>query len=285
MTHPAPVTSPPDRARRDRPRTWLIAGVVVWVVVLAAGIGWAVSRGEPTGRDQTTVAQALPVVDRAVAEIVGAATMDGNAVAAISGFDRVGDCRVTVLRRGERYQRTVTVVVTPGTEEALIERVGARLPQAYGVHVARSRLVADAGFWVQVTGSVISKGQVRFVADTGACRETGQLPADAVNDAVHDEGASAAGRAEITKVLARLSLTAASWRTHQASCPDGAALTTVEAVSADGIEPGAFDQLLTGQGKVVVATPDAFAYSAGTNAVAVRHDADHVVITATRGCR
>src|ERR1700738_2530414 len=126
MTHPVPVTSPPSRERRERPRTWLAVAVLVWLVVLVGGIGWAVSRGGPTAREQTTVADALPVVDRAVAQIVDAAAGGRHAVAAVSGCKRVGGCRVTVLRPGERYQRTVTVVVTPGTEKALIDRVGAR---------------------------------------------------------------------------------------------------------------------------------------------------------------
>jgi hypothetical protein len=279
MTHPVPVTSPPSRERRERPRTWLAAAVLVWLVVLVGGIGWAVSRGGPTAREQTTVADARPVVDRAVAQIADAATGDGHAVAAISGFNRVGDCRVTVLRRGERYQRTVTVVVTPGTEKALIDRVGARLPASYGVRITGERLVADAGFWVQVTASAPSKGQVQFVADTGSCRETGALPAS-----VTSASDATAGRAEVTAALSKLSLTAAQWHSYQASCPGGGQLTTVEAVGPRGAEPGAFNELLRGLGNPVVATPDVYAYTSATYAVAVRHEPDNVVVTATHGC-
>ena len=44
MTHPVPVTSPPSRERRERPRTWLAAAVLVWLVVLVGGIGRLQSR-------------------------------------------------------------------------------------------------------------------------------------------------------------------------------------------------------------------------------------------------
>ena len=115
--HPAPVAAPSRSAgAKKRPRAWVVTVVVVWVVALAATGGWALAKGAPTAREQTTVTDALPVVDRAVALIAGAAGVDGQAVAAISGFDRVGDCSITLVRPGERYQRTVTVVVTPVRE-------------------------------------------------------------------------------------------------------------------------------------------------------------------------
>jgi hypothetical protein len=268
-----------------------VVGIAMaWGVLLAVGIGWALARGGPTAREQTTVAQALPVVDQAVVRIASAATADGQAVAAISGFERVGECSVTVLRSGERYQREVTVVVTPGTEAALIERVGARLPAEYQVKVTTvgtvTRMVADAGRWVRLTGSVGEKGQVRFVADTGACRPLGDLAA-----AVNQETAAAASvdadanRAEAVTALTRLRMTAEKWHTYQAPCPRGGAMSTVEAIATAGVEPGALGEVLTGLGTAVVVSPDVYAYASGPSQVAVRHDADHLVVTATTACR
>ena len=266
----------------------MVSIAVVWGVLLAIGMGWALARGGPTAREQTTVADALPVVNRAVARIASAATADGQAVAAISGFDRVGECSVTVVRSGERYQRAVTVVVTPGTEAALIERVGARLPADYQVNVTTGtvpRMVADAGLWVRLNGSVTGKGQVRFVADTGACRPLGDLvTATGKQTPAGDPAGVDAGRREAAMALARLRVSPAQWNTYRVPCPGGGAISTVEAIGADGVEPGALDEVLRGLGAPVVATPDAYAYINGPQHVAVHNDAKHIVVTSTNSC-
>jgi hypothetical protein len=262
----------------------VVITVVVWTVLLGAGAGWALARGGPTAREQTTVADALPVVDRAAAQIASAASVDGQAVAAISGFDRVGDCAITIFRGGERYQRTVTVVVTPGTEGALMRRVSDRLPAGYGARLSTAgppKLVADAGLWVRLSASVIGKGQVQFVADTGACRPLGNLPA--TGDAAVGDPAGA-DRTEDAGVLTRLGLAASQWHVYRANCPNGGEISTVEAIGADGAEPGALNEILHGLGTPVVSSPDAYAYTAGPRHVAVRADTNHVVVTSTLGC-
>src|SRR5262249_27387658 len=131
-----------------------------------------------TDREETTVAQARPVVDVAAARVALAATQDGQSVVAISDFVRVGDCAISVFRPGERYKREITAVVTPGTGTAPLRRVAPRLPASYHALVragAAPRLSADAGFWVFLTATVVSPGEVRFVADTGSCRARGDL--------------------------------------------------------------------------------------------------------------
>ncbi len=279
--YPPEAGAPPSVGRGGfgRPRRWIVVLTVAWVVVLAAGIGWAVARGEPTAREQTTVAEAQPVVDRAVGEIATAANADGLAVVAISGFQRVGDCAVTVLRSGQRYQRVVTAVVPPGTEVALLDRVAARLPAAFGATVRKGslpRLAADAGFWVGITGSTIAPGVVRFVADTGDCRPAGDLTLAAA-----DEGDRSAAAA----VLARLGVPASQWSTHRATCAAGGSVTTVEAIGADFALPGSLDAVLHDLGgPAVVATPDLYAYRAGTTGLVVRIDADRIIVTATTPC-
>ena len=55
-----------------------------------------------------------PYVDDAVARVATAAIADGQAVVAISGFERVGECDVIVFRGGERYRRAVTALVAAG---------------------------------------------------------------------------------------------------------------------------------------------------------------------------
>jgi hypothetical protein len=278
------MTSPGVRVR---PRLWVAVVAIGWGLVLAGAIGWALVRGKPTAREQTTVADAQPAVERATAEVATAASVDGHAVVAITGFDRVGECHVTIFRSGERYQRVVDASVVPGTEQALMERVAAGLPAAYGatVHAGKAlRLTGDAGLWVRLTGSVSAPGRVRFVLDTGACRPLGNVAT--VEDTVDD---TAGDRSPVQAVLAKLGVTASRWSTFHVACPGGGSISTVEVVAAVGDEGGPavpLDGTLReiGKGAVVVATPDLYAYRDGTTGVAVRADPTGVEVTATTGC-
>jgi hypothetical protein len=272
------MTAPGDG--RVRPRLWIAVVAAGWGLVLAAGIGWALVHRTPTAREQTTVADAQPVVERATAQVATAASVDGHAVVAITGFDRVGECDVTVVRSGERYQRVVDASVAPGTEQALMERVAARLPAAYGatVHAGQApRLTGDAGLWVRLTGSIEGPGRVRFVVDTGACRPLGN---------VATLEAHVGDRSPVQAVLDRLGVTPSRWDAFQAACPGGGSISTVEAVGTEGSRSAPLDGTLReiANGDVVVATPDLYAYRVGTTGVAVRTDPTGVAVTATTGC-
>jgi hypothetical protein len=276
--------------------------VACWALVLVGGIAWAGQRGEPTAREQTTVARAASIVDSAAAELATAATADGLAVVAVSPFERAAGCSVTVLRDGARYQRTVTALVAPGTEQALLERVGARLPARYQARVrtgAVPRLVADAGMFVGVTGVVNAPGLVRFVIDTGTCRPEGGPVSRLVM--VGTPPVAAIQRSAVAALLVRLGVSAERWSTVRVACADGKTLTTVEAVGGAGALPGLDTQqhvlasvvdAALGQpsmdrpavGTVVVGTPELFAYRAATSGVGVRVADGHPVITATSVC-
>jgi hypothetical protein len=278
---PDPVLAPtvPPRRPRSRPRRWLVVLTLVWVAVLVGSALYAFRNANPTGRDQTSVEQARPTVDEAVARIASAATADGAAVVAVSAFEHVGACDVTVFRGGERYRRGVTAVVPPGTESDLLTRVAGLLPAHYGAVVRTGeapRLTADAGFWVLVTATMTAPGEVRFYADTGDCREAGRVdttdPAVAVDDS------------PIQAVLERLDVTGADRRTAAVSCPDGGVVGTVEVRA--GAYSGAVDAALRDLGgtTAVVAAPRLYAFRAGTTQVAVRAHSDNVIITATTPC-
>jgi hypothetical protein len=254
--------------------------VTAWAVLLAGATAWGIARGGASAREQTTVAQSRPVVDRVTAEVATAAT-DGLAVVALSAFERVDTCSVSVFRDGARFRRTVTALVVPGTEQALLERVAARLPAAYGAGVRRGaqpRLYADAGFFVAVTGTIIEPGRVAFVADTGECRSVGDLPRSAEEPGTPAEP----GRT----LLQRLRLNQAQWSVHEVQCPTGGQLTTVEAVAADGGDPGALDEVLAGVSNApIVATAELYAYRDADAGMAVRFDGPRPVITATTPCQ
>ena len=223
---------------------------VGWVLVLAGSAGYGFLNAAPTDREQTTVAQAKPVADEAVARLATAASADGAAAVAISGFENVGPCDVSVFRGGERYRRAVTAIVTPGSESDLLTKVSSRLPASYHPVVrtgALPRLTADAGFFVLITATVTAPGEVSFYADTGDCRPAGggiaadptaQVPAGPVQD-----------------VIDRLHVAGNDRHTFAVSCPDGGLVGTVEARA--GRYAGALDAALSNveSATVIVATP------------------------------
>jgi hypothetical protein len=254
-----------------------------WVAVLAGSALFAVRHPNPTARDQTTVEQARPTVDEAVARIAAAAAADGRAAVALSSFEHVGCSQafphVTVFRAGERYRRGVTVVVPPGGESDLLTRVADRLPPSYRTVVRTGEaplLIADAGFWVLITAAKDDSGEVRFYADTGDCREAGRVDTSDPAVVVDEE--------PIREVLERLNLTVADRRTAAVSCPGGGTIGTVEVHA--GAYPGALDAALGDLGgtTAVVAAPRLYAFRDGSTQVAVRAHADKVIITATGGC-
>jgi hypothetical protein len=251
----------------------------VWALILIVGIGWSVLHGRPTDREQTTVAAAEPYADEAAARIATAAQADGQAVAVVSGFDKVGDCRVSLVRSGQRYQRTVTVLVAPGTELALLNRVAARLPASYQATVSNSpvpSLVGDAGLYVRIVASRLNPGVVRFVLDTGSCRVPGTLttPAQPAGD-----------RTAVIPVLGRLGLVPVQWRAFEVPCAGATgSLSTVEAVGPDRQVPLNLTSTLDGLGTPVATGDGLFAYRSGPAAVGVQVDDNHVVVTATEGC-
>jgi hypothetical protein len=280
VTAPQPVI--PTAAHRPatprRPRRWLVVLTVAWLLVLAVAAFIAARRGDATIRDQTTVEQARPHVDEAVALLAEAATADGLGVVAVAPFELVGECRVSVFRGGERYRRGLTVVVAPGTESALLERVAARLPERYDIGVrtgAAPRLVADAGYWVTLSGTVVSPGEVRFYADTGDCRVPGNV------STVDQPGAD---RGPVLSALGTLGLTATDWQEASVDCPGGGRTRTVQAV-APAVN-GALDARLRDLPSVtpVVQTPSVYAYQLGATGVALRTRDDALIVTATTPC-
>ncbi|MGC1214784.1 MAG: hypothetical protein WA890_26440, partial [Micromonospora sp.] len=69
--HPgyAPPTGPDQPAPRRRWLRWLLAATVAWALLLAVLTWFSVHDDPPTVREQRTLAEAGPVVDRAVGEL------------------------------------------------------------------------------------------------------------------------------------------------------------------------------------------------------------------------
>jgi hypothetical protein len=265
----------------DRPRNWLLLIVSVWVAVLLAGIGWAVVHGRATDREQTTVAEALPYVDAAASRIAASAEADGKAVSVVSGFDKVGDCKVSLVRPGQRFQRVVTVLVAPGTEGAALQRIAARLPASYKVTVRTAplpSLVGDAGLFVRIVGNKAADGVLRIAVDTGSCRSLGPLLVPTP---------PAGSRSAVGPAFERLGLAPAQTLVFAVPCVQGPGqLSTVESFGPDN-QVAVASQLpstLDGLGTPIVSSPQLYAYRSGEATVGVRVENNRVVVSATSGC-
>ncbi|MEV4517312.1 hypothetical protein AB0K00_51205 [Dactylosporangium sp. NPDC049525] len=259
-------------------RRWIIAGTAAWVLVVA-GLAYYSSRNDPpTSRDQTTIADGLPVVDTALAR-VAAALDPATSVPALGGYTRTDrSCRVTSAREGTRFERVLLVYVKQDTEPAVLDRVHNALPAAYQSHLVSGPsthlLTADAGDFVTLRGAVVKPGQVRFTADTG-CR---------IQDAAVEEAtpqSQTANRAPVQAVLDTLKQTASQWRTHRLTCPGGGTLWTVEAVTTGD---GAAARTTVPATAVILDEPGLFAFRAGEAGVALRVEGDGLHITSTAGC-
>jgi len=266
-----PPTGAGRPARRRHP--WLIAVSVVWAVVLLASAAYAVRRDEPAVRQQSSVAQALPTVDRAIADVVKAAAPAG-AVFEITGYREVDrPCTLTPAWDGARYERTAFLYVPAGQERALLDRIRAALPARYDARVDKSgarELTGDAGDFVAVRGNAGRAGEVRISADTG-CRPLSRPVTEP------QPTSATASRVPVETVLATLGAANPTWQTHRVDCRSGGSIWTVQADARPA--PAALTAL--GDKDTVVARPDLRVYRNGI--IARTHDGV-LTVTATTGC-
>jgi len=210
-------------------------------------------------------------VDRAITQVVQAARP--VAVPAITGYDQVEACEITPVRAGARYDREAWLATAPGTEAALLDRLAHALPPGYGATVVKpsapkpARLVADAGDYVSLTGTVDRPGLVMVSAATG-CRPVGQRPA-----ADPTASPAPADRAPLDAALTAFGVTPVRWSTHRLPC----GLMTIE---ADGGARPVGPLPTPSAGQPVVRRDDVYAEQPG---LIVRVDGDHAVASLTTG--
>jgi hypothetical protein len=260
-------------------RHWLAVGVAGWAVLVVVLAVYALHRGESTVRAQTSVAQALPTVDRAIADVVVAAESAG-AVAEIGGYREVGGrCSITAVRDGARYERAAYLYVPVGQEPALLDRIAATLPRDYDARVRRSgarQLTADAGDFVALQGGVAGRGELRFTADTGCRPLTGPVSEP-------EPSSLAANRLPVQAVLDTLKVSDVRWQTHRVGCGRGGSVWTVRADGPAGSEP-TVDALRAAAPDAVVARPDLYVYRSGPVGIVARTRDGALTVTATTGC-
>ena len=128
-------------------RRLLVAGVAAWAVLLLV-LGFFGT--DATVREHRDVAAARTAVDKATVDVVRAAGRD--AVVRVSRYQRVGECKVSVIRSGAEYRRRIELHVTPGGERDLLARIADRLPDDYRAYHNAGRLFADAPEFITVRG-------------------------------------------------------------------------------------------------------------------------------------
>ncbi|SCE75476.1 hypothetical protein GA0074695_0845 [Micromonospora viridifaciens] len=254
---------------------WLVVATVAWGMLLAGLTWWSVRHDPPTVKEQRTLSQAVPVVERAMGQLVAALDDDAWKLTE-SRVDR--GCRLTPLSAGAVLTRGLEVPVAAGGERALLDRVAQRLPAGWRAGVATEtghpRLWADAGEFVVIDGRVVADGLVRFSAATG-CR-----PADA--EIAKLMPGYPVGP-ELTAALRALGQAPPSdaAQVSAAVCPAGGLARTVSVEAGRG--PASLAALRP-LGTVVLDRPGLYAYRSGPVVVLADTTGDRLGLTASTGC-
>ncbi|MEU7927159.1 hypothetical protein [Micromonospora sp. NPDC049107] len=269
--------APPAPARRGR--RWLLVATVLWALLLA-GLTWMSVRDDPpTVREQRTLAEAAPVVDRAVGELARAAGTTGLLEL---GPARVSaGCRVTPLADGARLRREIAVLAPADTGRAVLTGIADRLPASWRAGVGPGldgpELRADAGEFVAVAGRPTGDGRLRLTVDTG-CRPPGAgydpPPATAV-------GPEAAALTAALTALGRPTGSAPDLVT--APCPDGTLARTARSAAGPGPAETSALAALAG-GTPLLDNPPVYAYRAGDVTVLAELGPAAARVAATVGC-
>ncbi|SCG75093.1 hypothetical protein [Micromonospora humi] len=222
----APPTRPDQVGSGRRRQRWLVVAAVVWAVLLAGLTWWSVRNDPPTVKEQRSLDQAGPVVDRAIGELSAAVGAAGVPALLPDRLER--DCRVTPLERGTALERGIEVATAGGDARDVLRRVADRLPSEWRAGVSsfdgEPLLRADAGDFVAVEGRPGGPGRVLLTAATG-CRPVGagyRAPA-----------ADAAGEsAALARALGRWGGATGAVQVLTAPCPGGGTARTARAEAA-----------------------------------------------------
>ncbi|AGZ46398.1 hypothetical protein [Actinoplanes friuliensis] len=274
----------PERPKR---RPWLIALVVVWALVLAGFAVWSVRNDPPTVPEQRDIAQALPVLQRAVGEMFAAAdTPDRVVTLGETVFDR--DCALTPVRDGVEATRDVTVRVRANEASGALEAIARTLPPAYAAAMRHNTVTdkyalrADAGEFVGVESSVDADGTVFTLRAFTGCR-----PVAAGVDfepVAPDATTTPAAFGAAVKAIRATDVIATS---SEVACPAGSA--TARTITAGELtapaELGLALRGITGGAAVVQAERHVWAWRDGDVSVVVSDSDGTAQITATTGCQ
>ncbi|MET7966702.1 hypothetical protein [Micromonospora sp. NPDC005305] len=277
----APPTRPDQPAAGRSWLRWLVAATAAWAVLLAGLTWWSVRHDPPTVKEQRSLDQAGPVVDRALGRLTAAVGRDGVPALLPDRIER--GCRVTPLDEGAELERGVTVVTAGDDGRELLQRVADRLPPDWRAGVStfdgEPRLRADAGEFVAVEGRSTGPGRVLLTATTG-CRPVGAGYRPPAADA-------AAETAEADRAVRRWGGAAGPVQVLAAPCPGGGTARTARAETAGGPAgsslAAAFRDAADGS-RVLRDSAEEYALRGGFAVLAERVD-DRVRVAVTTTCR
>jgi hypothetical protein len=283
--HPQPH-SPPELAPARSRRRWLFAAVAGWTALLLLVTYVSVRQDEPTVREQRDLAQATPVVNRALGELLAGA--GSEVVAELTGPTVQPGCRITPMRDGATLDYTITLRTAEADTPALLDRLAQRLPDDYqtavrhGADGGAQTLRAEAGEFVGIRGGVTDPGVVRLTVATG-CRPVPPnfvIANPTIGLPIDDEPARVLGAlgVPVTDPLAR---------TTGVPCPAGGAGYTTRAAGRGTPPPSFGDALrpLAGAGAVVITDqPELYAYRAGPLSVVIEATDGMIRVATTTGC-
>jgi hypothetical protein len=275
-----PTVEPEPRWKAPK---WLVALSILWAVGLViSGTVYAL-KGKPTVREQTTIANAQPVVNTAIANVVKAA--GPVPLVTVGPYQKSSACDITPVRAGVEYAQIVDVYVPPGSESTTLATIAKGLPASYQAAAGPGNVLdfhADAGDYVGLIGAVPSPGQIEIKAETG-CREVGPpilaTPAPSL---------PATEMAPVRTVLNTLGVLATSTSAAQVTCAGGGTLRTVTATgpALTGTTSLAV-KLATVATHPTISTTNLVAYRSGiTDIVAIKSPTGTTVSATTRtGCQ
>lgn len=273
MTPHPPAPSRPARAR------WLLAIAVGWAVLLGVLAYVSARHDEPTVREQRSIGQARPVVDRALADLIDAAGPD--VVVEVGAHRLNAGCRITPLRSGASLTRQLTVYTGESGAVALLERVADALPDRYGAWTRSGKLPmlkADAGEFVGVRGEAPGPDQVVFTVSTG-CRPADGSVVESTTEGPEDEA---------RRLLVALGASGIEPEGEaEAPCPAGGRTVTVRAAGRAGDSRPLAEALraTAAGGDVVLDTPERFVYRTPERGVVVERADDTLRVGVTVPCR
>ncbi|MGI5524187.1 hypothetical protein ACQEUX_25065 [Micromonospora sp. CA-259024] len=276
----ASSTGPAAPAPARSWRRWLLAATAVWAVLLGVLTWTSVRDDPPTVREQRSLDQAGPVVDRAVGELAGAA--GGTGLLELGPARVAMGCRVTPLADGARLRREVGVLAPAGTERAVLTGIAERLPASWRAEVGPGLdgpvLRADAGEFVAVEGRPTVDGRVRLIVDTG-CRPVGSgyTPASATAPGPEADALTAALRS-----LGRPS--DAAPELVSVPCPGGGLARTARSAVGPGPAPSVAALAPLAGGAPLLDNPPVYAYRTGPVVVLAEFGEDTTRLAATVGC-
>ncbi len=266
-----------------------------WLVVLVVvvGVAWPVSTvligrrlwgGHRSRPMLPAVADVLPTLDRAIAQVAGA--VDGEAAIALAGLTPAQACRAHG-RGGSVYTRKLDIYLRRGGEDGLITTIAGRLPDGYRVRRdppvagAARPLSAEPGQGVRLTLRQLGDGWLTATAQTD-CRASGTRPSEP------PASTDPAATGTIDAIMSRLRTRVAEWNHRQLACPTGT-LATMIAISAptnsDDLPARLTDAVPAGA-RQYPGSGDRLAYRQGSVSVVIAPTDDGTAVTVryTTGC-